>query len=386
MLFRYELLEEKAQPSPATPRVRWLRKMLNVPVYPSLTMTASLQPSTWNKDEHILSIETTNYRSDRQSQLDISLDKVCIASRYYQAKALASQLDVGTGDGQDPERPEIGWQERMTLHYLITASNDADQGKLLLSQCCHFGSEGGDSQSDVLTDFICLENAHDRFKAALKAHVEEQARIAAEQENEGQPRHVSQIRRAKSALKDKAESELHDDDAAEEPHHPTSVASLCPKTANSEISLICAWSTTSTTSDEKVFGQHHLRQLAVRPRRRSKGCPLMVTARHKTEVSHNFATGPLHTEIEVTVSNRLVETEVDFEFGLDRQPNFEFIGAESFKWTLGGGEELVVPLTVEISSSGVYNLQSLRLMVKREDVEIPYYFPWQWIVKILDSM
>ena len=111
----------------------------------------------------------------------------------------------------------------------------------------------------------------------------------------------------------------------------------------------------------------------------------MVTARHKAEVSHNFATGPLHTEIEVTVSNRLVESDVDFEFGLDPQPNFEFIGAESFKWTLGGGEELVVPLIVEISSSGVYNLQSLRLTVKREDVEIPYYFPWQWIIRCLDA-
>ena len=71
-------------------------------------------------------------------------------------------------------------------------------------------------------------------------------------------------------------------------------------------------------------------------------------------------------------------------FGLDRQPSFEFIGVESFKWTLGGGEDLVVPLTVEISRSGVYNLQSLRLTVKREEVEIPYYFPWQWIMNVSD--
>ena len=111
----------------------------------------------------------------------------------------------------------------------------------------------------------------------------------------------------------------------------------------------------------------------------------MVSARHKSEVSHDFAaSGPLHTELEVTVTNRLVEAEVDFEFGLDRQASFEFIGAESFKWTLGGGEDLVVPLTVEISRSGVYNLQSLRLTVKREEVEIPYYFPWQWIMNVSD--
>mmetsp|Transcript_18464 Transcript_18464/g.52988 ORF Transcript_18464/g.52988 Transcript_18464/m.52988 type:complete len:1404 (-) Transcript_18464:37-4248(-) len=386
MLFRYELVDGKTQSPPSAPRVRWLRKMLNVPVYPSLTMSASLQPSTWNKNENILSIETTNYRSDRQSQLDISLDKVCIASRFYQAKTLASQLDVGASDDQSPEHPQIGWQERMTMHYLITPTNTASEGELLLNQCCHMGDAvDGDSTSDVLIDFVCLENAHDRFKAALNAHTEEQARITAEQENEGQPRHVSQIRRDKSALKDKEESDAQEDGGGEA-HHPTSIASLCPKKANSEINLICAWSTTGATSDEKVVGQHHLRQLAVRPRRKSKGCPLMVTARHKSEVSHNFAAaGPLHTEIEVTVSNRLVETEVDFEFGLDRQPSFEFIGAESFKWTLGGEDELVVPLTVEISRSGVYNLQSLRLTVKREEVEIPYYFPWQWIIKVSDN-
>ena len=393
MLFRYELVDEKTQPLPSAPRVRWLRKMLNVPVYPSLTMTASLQPSTWNKNEHILSIETTNYRSDRQSQLDISLDKVCIASRFYQAKALASQLDVGAGDDQVPEYPQIGWQERMTMHYLISPASIATEGELMLSECCHFGGKDGngrgaadgDFTSDVLTDFVCLENAHDHFKAALNAHIEEQARIAAEQENEGQPRHVSQIRRAKSALKDRGNPEAQEDDGGGEAFHPTSIASLCPKKANSEINLICAWSTPGTANDEKLFGQHHLRQLAVRPRRRSKGCPLMVSARHKSEVSHDFAaSGPLHTDLEVTVTNRLVEAEVDFEFGLDRQPSFEFIGAESFKWTLGGGEDLVVPLTVEISRSGVYNLQSLRLTVKREEVEIPYYFPWQWIMNVSD--
>ena len=279
------------------------------------------------------------------------------------------------------------------MHYLISPASIATEGELLLSECCHFGGKDGngrgavdgDSTGDVLTDFVCLENAHDRFKAALNAHIEEQARIAAEQENEGQPRHVSQIRRAKSARKDGGDPEAQEDDGGGETYHPTSIASLCPKKANSEINLICAWSTPGTANDEKVFGQHHLRQLAVRPRRRSKGCPLMVSARHNSEVSHNFAaSGPLHTELEVTVSNRLVEAEVEFEFGLDRQPSFEFIGAESFKWTLGGGEDLVVPLTVEISRSGVYNLQSLRLTVTREEVEIPYYFPWQWIMNVSD--
>ena len=67
MLFRYELWrggqEVSAQPLPNTsnlkPKFRWLRKMISVPVYPSLTMTASLMPSFWKKSEHVLSVEVS---------------------------------------------------------------------------------------------------------------------------------------------------------------------------------------------------------------------------------------------------------------------------------------------------------------------------------------
>lgn len=56
MLFRYELV---GNASKSTPKFRWLRKMLSVAVYPSLTMTASLMPSYWNKLDHILSLEVS---------------------------------------------------------------------------------------------------------------------------------------------------------------------------------------------------------------------------------------------------------------------------------------------------------------------------------------
>lgn len=55
MLYRYELFD----PTLTTARSRWLRKMMDVPVYPSLTFSASLMPSFWQKAEHILSVEVS---------------------------------------------------------------------------------------------------------------------------------------------------------------------------------------------------------------------------------------------------------------------------------------------------------------------------------------
>ena len=57
MLFRCELWNENA--SNVAPRHRWTREILSVPVYPSITMSASLVPSYSNKGEHILSIEVS---------------------------------------------------------------------------------------------------------------------------------------------------------------------------------------------------------------------------------------------------------------------------------------------------------------------------------------
>lgn len=57
MLFRYELWNDNNTASNLVPRHRWTRELLSIPVYPSITMTASLIPSYSNKGEHILSVE-----------------------------------------------------------------------------------------------------------------------------------------------------------------------------------------------------------------------------------------------------------------------------------------------------------------------------------------
>lgn len=58
MLYRYELDTPSPQKSGSNPH-RWLKRLRQVPVYPSLSLTASVLPSTLNKSEHILSVEVS---------------------------------------------------------------------------------------------------------------------------------------------------------------------------------------------------------------------------------------------------------------------------------------------------------------------------------------
>lgn len=83
-------------------------------------------------------------------------------------------------------------------------------------------------------------------------------------------------------------------------------------------------------------------------------------------------------DLQVIVRNRLVEADVKFEFSLDQQPTFDFIGTSSFSWKLSGGEEIALPLKARIYSGGIYNLQSVRLTV----LNVPYLFPLQWTVVV----
>lgn len=130
----------------------------------------------------------------------------------------------------------------------------------------------------------------------LSAHRMEKERIAAEQEKEGQPRHVAQIRRARTSL------HTNDQDTTTSiaqqtisSAHPTSISSLCPTNDTSNINIICCWSALvgKQGDDKKVHGQHHLRNLMVRPQNKSKGCPLALTATYESKVSHDFNDGPL---------------------------------------------------------------------------------------------
>ena len=127
--------------------------------------------------------------------------------------------------------------------------------------------------------------------------------MVAQQEKSGQPRHVSQIRRAKTSLPEQDSNVSSAFDGQSQVSnlaplvaaHPTSLASLCPLSGGSNINIICCWSALvgNEGRDITIQGQHHLRDLLVRPLNKSKGCPLALTAKYKPKVSHDFDIGPL---------------------------------------------------------------------------------------------
>lgn len=121
-----------------------------------------------------------NYRSDRDTGLDINFDNICVISRHFEAKQLQGQL---TSDGisnslipVDDDNPnssqlKVGWQERITLHYLVTPVVKPD-GSCNISML-PFSRDGAASYTNAshgvgkLTDFICRERAHDVFSVSF---------------------------------------------------------------------------------------------------------------------------------------------------------------------------------------------------------------------------
>ncbi len=124
------------------------------------------------------------------------------------------------------------------------------------------------------------------------------AMIEAEKEKEGQhPRSIADIRRASSALSSNTSEPETLLDSNEKRYHPTSRACLCSphNSSGAEINVICSWKTKGRTTSPgaMILGQHHLRQLAVRPQHKSKRCPLLICSKFDSVVTHDFSLCPL---------------------------------------------------------------------------------------------
>ena len=132
-----------------------------------------------------------NYRSDRDSKLEIYLNKICIASRHFEIRQLQGQVDsddlsqslISTADGSSnnnhPVSPslKIAWQERVTLHYLVVPIERVNDTLVTFSTLLF--SSGNKMVSESLlpqmsrrygaqvTDFMCRERAHEVFSVSL---------------------------------------------------------------------------------------------------------------------------------------------------------------------------------------------------------------------------
>ena len=115
-----------------------------------------------------------NYRSDRDSKLEIFLNKICVASRHFEIRQLLGQVDsdnllqsIGSSGSDLAESLKIGWQERVTLHYLVVPIEGADTNVTFSTLSFSKGNEpltkSGCQHGAKVADFMCRERAHDVF-------------------------------------------------------------------------------------------------------------------------------------------------------------------------------------------------------------------------------
>jgi hypothetical protein len=365
MLFRYELYDLDTTGS----RCRWLRKMFNVHVYPSLSLSASIKPSFANQGEHILSVEISNLRSERTDKLGVILKKLSLAGRCYDLDAL--------GFSGSEEITELGWLERTTMHFRLVGS-DSSSKYCRLSEC-PLSPSGPSIQKNVtsshLLNFLCLERAHYSFEKTMKAHQMALVRAEAAQEDSGHhPRSITSIRRANTRV-----GHLGDEEVAES--HPTSITRLLPlHSAEHSFHLICSW----TDEENKMEGEHFIKDVDVRPPHKANKCPITITACHPESITNDFSKGPVTISFEVSLRNCLTNEALEFDFSVDDPGTFEIIGPECFSTHLAGCEDMSVPMRAVISSSGVYNLQRIRLTLRNDD-KSSYVFSMQWLISVQDK-
>jgi hypothetical protein len=64
---------------------------------------------------------------------------------------------------------QIGWQERVTIHYKVVPLND--ESKTCLLSECSFSEMAQSSTADCVlseaTDYLCLERARDSFEVSI---------------------------------------------------------------------------------------------------------------------------------------------------------------------------------------------------------------------------
>lgn len=300
---------------------------------------------------------------------------MCILSNNFVIKPLIHHSSKPSVNESSFENKIMSWQEQSVTHFILTQpeSKPSHSG---LSQCIVGHSNRDSLVQSSLTDFICLEHAHEQFTSRLIRRKKELERLEAEQEKQNQgPRSIAQIRRARSLL-----SSQSFDDAAnliisgKESIHPTSLLSLC---SPHELNIICRWKT-KDDNDDVVEGWHHIKHLAVH-----SSCPLSISAKFDPVVTHNFSLGPLHVEMTVSIRNSLFDS-TNFTLSVDPIVGLAITGKETFSSRLKGGEEMFFPLEFTIFRDGVYNLQNIKLKVhdQSSNTYVPYSVPHQWILRV----
>ena len=213
------------------------------------------------------------------------------------------------------------------------------------------------------------------------------ARQALEQADK--PRSIHEIRRTnKNNEMDKSEESGIQDDVNVS-HHPTSPTELLMSSElESAVNIVCHWRSVSCgKSKEIIFGEHFMRSSSIQKKKGLK-CPFSITGKYIKKISHDFDSyAQLVFDLEVTIRNQdFLSEQILFMFDLDQVDDLQFIGTESFKCNLSGGEDLVVPLKVALTKGGIFNIQAICLTIFSDQDDFTsgsvFRFDQQWNVEI----
>lgn len=371
MLFRYDLASQKKSEQTH----RWLRKMFEVPVYPSIECNYSIMPSFAILGEHVLSLDISNLRNDKPHGVDLQVDSIMLASRSYAFEPLMPV--AGTNVKRETG---IGWQERLSMHYKITGPYEESGICHLHKDDLTYGESGLVRRSPAAEssqlEFLRLDRAHNEFRQILNSHQKALARAALEHDDQNaRPRSLAEIRRANTSALSGSETDSYFDGAPD----TTSLSRLFPKSSQHEtIVLVCNWK----SPDNTIKGVHFITGISVEPR--TEACPIAVTAQYPSAVTGDFESGPASVPFEITFRNRLMRESVKFEFAAEDPPDVDLSGAATFESVLLGGEDLTVGMSALVHSSGVYNIQKIRITCKSGEPE-SFLFPVQWMVTVMDK-
>ncbi|KAG7348164.1 ER-golgi trafficking TRAPP I complex subunit [Nitzschia inconspicua] len=374
MLYRYELYD----PHQEKLRSRWLRKMYEVPVYPSLLLSAKTLTASLKGKDVLLSVELTNVRTDRPTDLFVTLDHLGLASRHYRLEAFPGQFATRNEFG---DVLQIGWQERVTVLYKVVEV-DTPEKTSRLSECAFSSTCECSTKLCIDSDamgYLCLEQAFESFETSWKNHQLELFRLENTPESEkDHPRSIASIRRANTSDVNEGDPDFNTAEC-----HPTSIASLFPtRLGASAVHLVCSWR--AILGQEVVRGEHHLRSMRIRPLKSFHGCPVSAIASHPASVTNDFSNGPTYVPVKVTLRNRLLESPVNFLYFLDPS-SYEFTGLKMQRVELEPDGHIDISFRALISQPGIFDLQSLRLTVRQGNEEVTYQLSQQWLVSVSDS-
>ena len=106
----------------------------------------------------------TNNRTDRPTDLYVTLDKVALASRKYKLEVIPGQFITSDQIGSVIQ---IDWQERLTVHYRVLPLLEGESSFAELSVCPFKDDAVASRQkcaSSTALDFVCLERAFETFE------------------------------------------------------------------------------------------------------------------------------------------------------------------------------------------------------------------------------